>query len=232
MSSYKNLYWRLVGDRTEELKILDLLRTAGANATWKILDIGCGLGRNLRALQQGGFCPVGVDVNADTLEQVRSEGFECYKPDDPALENSVWDVLIMSHIIEHFDYQGMVKMVESYLRLLRPGGYLIIATPLINSRFYEDFDHVKPYHPEAIHQVFGRRGSQVQSQSHYQLELDCLWFRRSPLRARNHLAFFRLEMSFSKVFWGAINLMLKLACKISFRLIARTDAWVGLYKLK
>ena len=56
-----------------------------------------------------------------------------------------YDVLVMSHIIEHFQYQDLIKFIESYLGCLKTGGLLLIATPVMNPSFYDDFDHVKPY---------------------------------------------------------------------------------------
>lgn len=121
MSRFKSIYWRIIADRSEEKKIVQLIRAAGANPNCKILEIGCGLGRNLLALHQVGLSPVGVDVNENTVEQVKSRGFKCFKPGDEAINNVTWDVLLMSHLIEHFDFSGMVKIVDSYLQVRWPG---------------------------------------------------------------------------------------------------------------
>lgn len=87
----------------------------------------------------------------------------------------------MAHIIEHFDYKSLLEMMERYLKVLKPGGALIIATPLLSHRFYDDFDHVKPYSPIAIKGFFGRCIHQVQFQSNTELELTDLWIRRRLL---------------------------------------------------
>ena len=50
----------------------------------------------------------------------------------------------MSHVIEHFAPSDLLVFMDGYIDLLRPGGHLIIATPLMSPYFYDDFDHIKP----------------------------------------------------------------------------------------
>ena len=46
----------------------------------------------------------------------------------PFAEDSV-EVLLASHIIEHFSYREINKVLEEWYRVLRPGGDILIITP-------------------------------------------------------------------------------------------------------
>ena len=226
----RDAYWSLLADRTEERAIARLLRKAGANRSWRVLDVGCGCGRNLRALRDAGFSPSGVDVNPGIAEAVRRAGFPCHGPDDPALDAAPWDALLMSHLIEHLDSGRLLKTMNDYLARLRAGGLLVIASPLPTVRFWDNFDHVKPYTPAAIEEVFGLRGRQVQYQSSAELTVERIWFRRRPFSARYRTALLRREPSVAKAAWGAVNIVSALAHRLSLGLVGVTDGWVGIYR--
>jgi len=226
----KDLYWFLIGDHSSERVITRFLHVSGITGDSKILDVGCGYGRNLRAMSLAGYRATGIEINASIVSKVREQGFICYSPDDPELRETQWDAIVMSHIIEHFDYLSLFEMTKRYLELLRPGGLVIIATPLLNRHFYDNFDHVKPYSPIAIEEVFGLRGRQVQFQSGIELELLDLWIRRSPFELRFFPSLLRRKMSFAKMFIGFINVSLRFVHLSSFRFTGVADGWVGLYR--
>lgn len=225
-------YWRFLADRGEERAILRFLRGAGADQHWRILDVGCGFGRNLRMLRDHGFFPSGVEISESTAAEIRKAGFPCYRPDDSALDETPWDAVLMSHIIEHFEPTALLRMMNVYLARLHTGGVLIIASPLPTLQFYDNFDHVKPYTPAAIEEVFGLRGRQVQYQSPYELTVDRLWLRRRAYDIRYRSALMRREASTSKLFLGGANIALRFLHCISFGLVGRTDGWVGMFRRK
>jgi SAM-dependent methyltransferase len=230
INKLKKIYWKSISDRSEQNTIVRFLQHAGATSDWRILDVGCGYGRNLRALREAGLSASGVEINSETADSIRAEGFVCFHPDDPGINAQPWDAVVMSHIIEHFDYQSLSIMMNHYLDNLKPGGFLIIATPLLCRRFYDDFDHVKPYNPQAIEGSFGMRGRQVQLQSSNELELVDLWIRRRPFYLQLFPSFLRRRMSIGKIFIGFLNILLHLIHLASFRVIGESAAWVGLYR--
>jgi SAM-dependent methyltransferase len=230
MRAIKDLYWRLLGDGSQDAAILRMFRRAGALPGWEILDVGCGYGRNLRVLRAGGLNAIGIEKNPAIAATVRREGFTVYAPGDPELADRSYDAVLLSHIIEHFDYQQLFDMLNGYVDCLRDGGAVVIATPLLSRRFFDNFDHVKPYTPIAIEEVFGRRGLQVQYQSSHELELRDLWVRRRPYVLQLFPSLLRREMSVAKAMLGAVNIGLVVAHILSFRIIGRGDAWVGLYR--
>ena len=229
-SKLKKLYWLCLSDQSEQNTIVRFLKRSGATSSWRILDVGCGYGANLRAMRKTGLSCSGVEINPETADIIKSEGFVCLHPDDPELDRDPWDAIIMAHIIEHFDYKALLEMMERYLNILKPGGFLIIATPLLSHRFYDDFDHVKPYSPIAIEGFFGQRGRQVQFQATTQLEFVDLWIRRRPFYLQLFPSFLHHRMSVGKVFIGSVNIFLRLIHLVSFRMIGQSAAWVGLYQ--
>jgi len=200
---------------------------AGISSSWSILDVGCGFGRYLRLLNRPGMHAVGVDVSSEVVAHNQTMGFECYLPDATEWRME-YDCILMSHIIEHFSPSELVSFMEGYLQYLRPGGYLVIATPLLTNYFFDDFTHIKPYHPESILMIFGDANPQVSMRSSTKLVLRDLWFRRSAYRIR------RVRMNYvgtaGKVVIKAINGMLAILYVASSGLLGKKDGWAGAFQ--
>lgn len=223
-------YYALISDRSEQRRIVRFLRAAGATPEWRILDVACGYGRNLEAMRGAGLRPVGVEINADIVAAVRAKGFDCHLPGDPAISDGQWDAMVMSHIIEYFGHRALLEFMDGYLAHLRPGGALVIAAPLLDRAFYEDFDHVKPYNPHAVGQFFGPRGRQVQGHAETGLELVDLWFHRRPFLLRFYRALIVPRTVPVKALLAGVNVILRLLHAATFGLLGRKGDWVGLYR--
>jgi len=172
----------------------------------------------------------GVEKNQAIVDVARENGLNVVAVDEFDLDRNqeAYDVLLMSHIIEHFQYQDLVAFMESYLDCLKPGGLLLIATPLMNSSFYDDFDHVKPYTHISILSVFGGKQSQVQFHSRIKLELVDLVYVRLAYQLKHYRALsmrtrlYRIPRT--------VNRLLHLIYRLSFRMIGQPKAWIGLFR--
>lgn len=95
-----------------------------------MLDVGCGLGRNLAHVGGRG---VGVDPNRACLAEARAKGFTVYTPEDfpasPEARAAAFDTLLVSHVIEHMAFDAARALVEGYLPYVKPGGQVILITP-------------------------------------------------------------------------------------------------------
>jgi len=196
-----------------------------------ILDIGCGYGDKMKELLSLGYHNVsGVEVNHTLVDMACAKGLNVVSVDDfdMAEHREKYDVLLMSHIIEHFQYQDLIQFMESYLGCLKPGGLLLVATPVMNPSFYDDFDHVKPYTHLGILSIFGGKATQVQYHAEYILELVDLYY----LRLAYQLKYYRtLEMRTALYFFPRlINRLSHLLYRLSFRLIGQPKAWIGLFR--
>ena len=195
----------------------------------KVLDIGCGYGKKLKALQKSGYDALGVDVNPKLIEANKAKGMKCATLEEFAQDSEQFDIILMSHIIEHFNPLDLKDFMDSYLERLKIGGYLIIATPLLSSFFYDDFDHIKPYSPTGIMMVFGEnQGDQVQYYSKNKLKLKDLWFRKRHYRPQ----FFKGKYLEDKTssFLNLVEFCSILLCRGSFGIIGRTDGWIGVFE--
>lgn len=167
----------------ESSKVVGFVTNAcsGPPKECRVVDVGCGKGRYVRMLSKVGFDVTGVETNPELVQTNQKVGLHCLTTDEFAQTNDTFDVILMSHVIEHFTPQDLLPFMDGYLDRLKVGGSLIIATPFLTRYFYDDFDHVRPYHPRGILMVFGTNNAQVQYYSRNKLILEDLWIRRSPL---------------------------------------------------
>lgn len=148
---------------------LPRLRDAGAGADDRpVLDIGAGRGEFLELLRQEGLRALGVDLNASMAEACRAIGLDCTQGDAllflAAQADNSLGAITGFHIIEHLPFKVMVRIMDEALRVLAPGGLLILETPnpanlLTASRyFYLDPTHRNPLPHEMVAMIAEMRG--------------------------------------------------------------------------
>jgi len=100
-----------------------------------ILDIGCGHGAILYALQQAGYRNArGVDGSAEQVQAAARLGIAGVQQGDlmQALRDATaasLDVVIAFDVIEHFTKAELIPLVDEVHRVHRPGGRWIIHAP-------------------------------------------------------------------------------------------------------
>lgn len=229
LENLKAAYRSILSVDDETARVVAFAKFAiGSRANPCVVDVGCGYGRTLRALRHAGLDAVGVDVNPEIVASNKRDGLKCFTPDELELQGLKADVLIMSHVIEHFAPPDLLKFLNDYLELLVPGGYLLIATPLLNPRFYDDFDHIKPYQPLGLSMVFGGAAAQVQYYGRHQLRLKNIWFRRNPHFVAHARGLY--IKSWATPFLRLANLFSALAYRASSGIFGQVSGWVGLFE--
>ena len=115
----------------------------------KILDVGCGVGR---FISNDPKRILGVDGNKESINLCKNKGFDVTLGNVTKLpfKNEGFDAVNCSHLIEHLYPKEAYKLLKEIDRVLKPGGILCISAPLMNSRFYWNLTHIKPYYPQAI----------------------------------------------------------------------------------
>lgn len=211
----------------EEKNLIKFISSVNLTPEKKILDIGCGYGEKMRLFQSLGFNVVGIDINEDIIRNNLKAGLNCMTIQEFNKTNELYDILLMSHIIEHFLPDDLLKFMDDYLDRLKLNGYLIIATPLNSPYFYDDFDHVKPYQPVGINLVFGEKEGQVKYHSKNTIKLIDIWFRRNCLKLSHSRGLYLRKYT---PIPHIINLIFAILFHISFGKISRIDGWMGLYK--
>jgi O-antigen chain-terminating methyltransferase len=119
-----------------------------------VLDLGCGRGEWLELLIRYDFTPVGVDLDEGMLEACQTRGLPALQGDALAtlerLEDSSQTVISGFHIAEHIPFDDLKQLIAQALRVLKPGGLLILETPNAENitvgtqNFYLDPTHQRP----------------------------------------------------------------------------------------
>jgi O-antigen chain-terminating methyltransferase len=117
-------------------------------------DLGCGRGEWLELMSEQGFSPFGVDLDAGMLEACQELGLTAIQGDAVAylqtMESNSQVLVSAFHVVEHISFEQLQTVVSEALRVLRPGGLLILETPnpenivVGTNNFYLDPTHQKP----------------------------------------------------------------------------------------
>jgi 2-polyprenyl-3-methyl-5-hydroxy-6-metoxy-1,4-benzoquinol methylase len=112
--------------------VLGLVRKAGGK---RILDVGCGDGFLSEDFRKMGMYTIGVDSSPGAVEAAKARCDEAYVADlgqsRLPLPDACVDLIWAGEIIEHvFDTE---TFVEDLLRVLQPGGRMIMSTPNLAS---------------------------------------------------------------------------------------------------
>jgi SAM-dependent methyltransferase len=109
-----------------------------------VLEVGCGVGRNLLALGSGGA--VGVDHNEQAVEIARGRGGVAFTPAEfrasGYASSARFDALLVAHVLEHLDLEGAAALLDEYVAFVRPSGRVVIITPQ-EAGFRSDPTHVE-----------------------------------------------------------------------------------------
>ncbi|WP_416974353.1 class I SAM-dependent methyltransferase [Streptomyces sp. 4F14] len=109
----------------------------------RVLDVGCGLGRNLLNCSPES---VGVDHNAHSVATCRERGLTAYTSEElaeaPDCGPGSFDSLLCAHVLEHMDEELGVSVLDQYLPLIKPGGSIVLITPQ-EAGYKTDATHVR-----------------------------------------------------------------------------------------
>lgn len=120
--------------RATASKSFDLLMSASAPRTGRLLEIGGGTGDFLVEAEQRGFDVTGIEFSqssaAATAARIKGRVL-IGTLEDANLADASFDVLANSDVIEHV--RDPLAFAREMRRVLRPGGTALIATPSLDS---------------------------------------------------------------------------------------------------
>jgi SAM-dependent methyltransferase len=129
-----------------------LAKIAAEGSPVKILEIGIGKGIFFEALKKE--IPqmeyTGIEASEALFAEAKSKGInaiKCLVPPFPKeLENGSFDLVVMSHVIEHFlDWREVLEVLNAINALLKNGGKLLLFYPCARDfgmDFFEtDYSH-------------------------------------------------------------------------------------------
>ena len=142
---YEKLYAEqanALGDQTPQIAtFLDRIAPAGA----RILDVGCGQGRDALPLARAGHVVTGVDLSpsgvAAMVEAAQAEGLSItghvadittYDPDGP------FDIVLIDRTLHMLDAGPRAATLGRLLRAVADGGWLVIADEASNLPAFRD----------------------------------------------------------------------------------------------
>ncbi len=133
------------------------------NKKSKILDVGCGTGRNIESFSRFGEV-WGIDYASEAITFCKQRGLKRVVRGSlekiPFLKNS-FDCITALDVLEHVDDQ---KALKEIIRVLKPEGLLIItvpAYPRLWSRWDEVLQHKRRYTKSSLKKLLKGNGFKI-----------------------------------------------------------------------
>ena len=129
----------------------------------RILDVGCGTGKNLAAFSRFGNVS-GIDNSSDAIAFCKKRGFVKVKKgsiEKIPYRNSSFDVVTALDVLEHVDD---VKALEEINAVLNKDGILVITVPAFRwlwSKWDEVLYHKRRYTEKSISKILKDSGFQI-----------------------------------------------------------------------
>ena len=124
----------------------------------RVVDLGCGRGPFLEALQEAGIPAYGVDVNELLLEECRARELNAVHADAiqhlESLVPGAVDGIFAGHLVEHLDLPALLRLIALAYSRLAEGGVFLFESPntenllVLSSAYFRDLTHQMPRHPE------------------------------------------------------------------------------------
>lgn len=124
------------------------------NQPVRAIDLGCGRGEWLELLNSWGLSGYGFDSDEGMLQACAQRELAAKQMDviEALMEQSDSSVAMISafHLVEHLPFPRLQTLVKEALRVLQPGGLLIMETPnpenivVGSNQFYLDPTHQRP----------------------------------------------------------------------------------------
>lgn len=186
--------------------------------SFSFVDIGLGNGSNLELIKRN-FPNVsikGIDINPNLIKKNKGKFDVKYGSClNIPYDNNSFDVVFCSHVIEHFGYPEIKKVLEELTRIVKPTGIIFLKSLYNGDSFYNDIDHVRPYYPATLNNYFGLEQQQsipseplVMCDLYYVEYPPYYYFKTIKPELHEYLRilswkYLRLPKS-SKVHWGAV----------------------------
>lgn len=163
----------------EDLPVLEYFESLDKNNNYDLLEVGSGLCRFVDKIKDlfpnlKIFC---LEINENLANLAKGKQYEVINKDilDNSLPEERFEIVHCSHVLEHFGYPEVTRVIDELLRVTKNGGVCIIRSPLMWEEFYFDIDHVRPYPPEAIIRYL--ESDQQQKKGKNEVEILKTWYR-------------------------------------------------------
>ncbi len=141
-------------------------------STIRILEVGCGKGRNAAVLRRHFHADVvGIDLDPDTIAQAKRAHpdmeFGVMSLESLNFPDARFDRIYAIDVLEHVD--NLQQSVNEMVRVLKPGGILVVNVPAekseqwllrIRPTYHQEIHHVRIFKAGEITALFTVRGLQ------------------------------------------------------------------------
>jgi 2-polyprenyl-3-methyl-5-hydroxy-6-metoxy-1,4-benzoquinol methylase len=113
-------------------KVLDFFKIPQQERQ-KVLDVGCGFGNLLMALQKYFSQVCGLDIEETCVEWSRKRAdraqVACASATEIPWSDREFNLVVSTDVFEHIPYQEQEKAASELMRLLKPGGFGYVEVP-------------------------------------------------------------------------------------------------------
>ncbi len=130
--SRADAFWEGTRDHDVSQNIVALLGALGSDRPQRILDLGCGPGRDLRRLRDLGHEAVGLDGSPSFVRMARAHsGCEVLQQDllELDLPDASFDGVFANASLFHVPLRALPRVLRELFAALRPGGALFSSNP-------------------------------------------------------------------------------------------------------
>lgn len=138
-------------------KLNPIMKDYGLNS---ILEIGCAGGANLIPFKKYGYKVAGYDYSQPLINIGKKRGLDLNYGSIGDINKS-FDVIILNHVIEHFN--DLNASMDAILNLLNPNGVLYVGVPNIDNFYKYQFQiaHVYYFTPRTFKYYMKRYGLEL-----------------------------------------------------------------------
>jgi len=125
-------FWEGTRDHDVSQNIAAVLQHIVGKPPFRILDLGCGPGRDLKAFSDLGHIAIGVEGSANFAQMARAfSGCEVWQQDFLALElpKNNFDGVFANASLFHVPRQELPRVLQALRATLKPGGVLFSSNP-------------------------------------------------------------------------------------------------------
>ena len=176
----------------------------------KILDVGCGTGKNMEELSSSGEV-WGVDISDEALLFCKKRHLTNVKKGEAEIlpfDNDTFDIVCALDVLEHVDDMTAIKEIG---RVLNSNGHVIITVPAFSwlwSKWDEVLHHKRRYTREKIRKILEENGFIILRNTyiHSFLVIPSLIIRKlKQLQSKDYSSDFQINNSFSNTFLSFIS---------------------------
>jgi len=116
----------------------------------KVLCIGDFKGKEAKRFRKKGCLAWSIDLNPD----FENEFIYKMSAENLDFKDNFFDIVYMSHVIEHIPVTELRKVAEEIERVCKIGGSIEIVTPVFNNMIWDDPTHIRPHNKWSIQSLF------------------------------------------------------------------------------